>query len=163
MATPEQLEELTRYYESRLASPAHARQLAEINQDRPLARLQGNAAPILARLSGGEKLAQIADSLGISAIALGTWLLEYAPEAYRSISAGRALVNMEGAEGKIEGAETMLDVAKGRELGKLAGWHLERLAKQFAPPGKDQGGGVNIVVNVDRSCAGEVIVDQSPQ
>jgi len=158
MATPEQIAELEAYYATR-TDPGRAKGLAAINQDRPLARLQGNAAPILARLASGEKLVDVARQMGITSVALGTWLLEYAAEEYRAISAGRALARLQAAEDSIEDATDRLDVAKGRELGKLAGWQLERLSKQYAA-NKDQNTGVNITVNVDRSCDGSITVDQ---
>lgn len=158
MATPEQIAELEAYYATR-TDPGRAKGLAAINQDRPLARLQGNAAPILARLASGLSLVQVANEYGISREALGAWLLEYAPEEYRAISAGRALARLQAAEDSIEDATDRLDVAKGRELGKLAGWQLERLSKQYAA-NKDQNTGVNITVNVDRSCDGTITVEQ---
>ena len=104
-------------------------------------------------------MVDVARQMGITSTALGTWLLEYAAEEYRAISAGRALARLQAAEDSLEGATDRLDVAKHRELGKLAGWQLERLSKQYAA-NKDQNTGVNITVNVDRSCDGSITVDQ---
>lgn len=162
MATPEFIAELEAYYATRM-SPGLAKGVAIAQQDRPLARLMGNAAPILTRLMAGEKPKEIAKSLGISREALNAWLLTHAAEEWRAIASGKALSRQQDAEETLESAEDQLSVAKGRELARVASWTLERMVpKLYGQPGKDAGGGVNITVNVDRSCAGEITVDQSP-
>ena len=163
MATPEHIAELEKYYATRMA-PNMAKAVAVAQQDRPLASLQGNAAPILARLMAGENCRQIAQSLSISRRSLNAWLLTHAAEEWRAIASGIALERQQDAEELLADADDQLSVAKGREQGRLASWTLERLApKLYGQPGKDGTGGIVVNVNVDRSCAGTITVEHSPE
>mgnify|MGYP001409860787 CR=1 FL=1 len=163
-ATPEQIAELEAWYQERRAkNPAS---LALLNSNKPLSRLQGNASSILARLTAGDKVSKIAADLGISKPALYMWLLEHAPDEYRSVQSAVNVGQLDDSEDQIANAETMVDVAKGRELGRLAGWRLERLNKMYAPPNQNQAGGVSITVNVNRDGAAEVqaiTIDQASE
>lgn len=163
MATPEQIAELEAYYRDKLSLP-NAKALAVLHQDKPLAALQGKAEVILARLMAGESLKQVAAHVGVSREALGGWLLSHAPEEWRMISSGKALLRHEDATEMLENAEDQLQATKGRELARIASWSLERMIpKLYGQPGKDQAGGINISITVDRSCDGAITVDQATE
>lgn len=116
---------------------------------KPLAKLHGNAAPILARLAAGETVAQVAKACNTTRAALGSWLLKHAAEQYRDVLAGHALSDLEDCESDLQNAPNQVDVSAARERAAIARWKLERLVKLFAPP-KDaasQGVTVNVIVN----------------
>lgn len=165
MASPEFIKELEDYYRERGLAPHQVNGLARSHQDRPLARLMGNAAPILTRLMSGDSPKQIAADLGISREALNAWLLTHAADEWRAIAGGKALIRQQDAEETLETADNQLDVAKGRELARVASWTLERLVpKLYGQPGKDgSNGGIVINVSVDRSCSGTVTVENGTQ
>ena len=159
-ATPEQIRELREWYESRGIGPQFAAALAINHADKPLARLMGDTSQILARLMAGEKPKQVANSLGISREALNAWLLSHAPEEWRAISTGKSLARMEDAQELIESAEEQIDINRGRELGKLAGWHMERMLPKLYGVKGEGSSGVSINISVDPSCGGSVTIDQ---
>lgn len=160
-ATPEQIAELKAWYESRGIGSQFAGALAINHADKPLARLMGDTSQILARLMAGEKPKQVAESLGVSREALNSYLLSHAPEEWRAISTGKSLARMEDAQELIETAEEQIDINRGRELGKLAGWHMERmLPKLYGVRDAPGTGGISININVDPTCGGSVTIDQ---
>lgn len=148
MTREEQIAELEAYYREKGLKNAPA--LAVAHADKPLARLQGNTAPILARLMAGERPKDIADSFGISRIALHSWLLEHASEEWRQIASGRYQAQLEDAAELIQSAEDQLQATKARESARIASWALERIAaRTYAAKGNGTEG-VSITVNVNR-------------
>ena len=149
---------LVEFYKSRGMSEAKAVHTAVLNGNRPLARLMGNARPILERLEAGERVKEIADSYGIAQRTLYTFLLEHAPMEWAKASAAGALERLEAAQAVVEAAEDQVGVSKGATLIRAEQWKLERLAPRLYG-GKDQGGGMQITVNIDRGCGGVVTVE----
>lgn len=162
MASPEHIAELEAHYRSRGIEPGKAKGLALIHQDRPLAACLNDPAPILARLMAGESTKEVAESLGISSVSLFSWLVANAPEEWQAISAGKALARVEKAENDFDDENaSQAKVNRAAQSARLATWQLERTARKlYGAPEKD-GSGVAIQINVDRSCAGEIIVQST--
>lgn len=149
MTREEQIAELEAYYREK--GLPNAKALSVAHADKPLARLQGNTAPILARLMAGEKPQEVASTYGISREALNAWLLTHCAEEWRAISAGKSLAKLQDAEEALDAAGDMVSVSKSREQGKLATWNLERMIPHLYAAKNGQGdGGINITVNVNR-------------
>lgn len=160
MADPAIVAELEAWYRSR-GIPGNVVKTLALNQaDAPLARLMGNAEPILARLMAGETAKQIAASYGVSKIALYAWLLRHVPDQWKEIKAGMAAARLDESEDAIAAADDQLSTTKGRELARIAQWQLERLDKSYAPK-QDGNAGVTINVRVDPTAGGVVIDGES--
>lgn len=125
----------------------------------PLVQYRERPDALLDRLRAGEKVVDLAAEHGISPIAMYEWLLRNVPLEWKSIQAARGLHRVERAEEGLDAAETMVEVAKNTQSGKMSQWNLERLLpSMYAPPGKDGGGGVTVNVVLDPSCGGRVQV-----
>lgn len=134
-----------------------------MNADKPLAKLKGDTAPILARLNEGEKAIDIAASLGISHVALYTWLLAHCPDEWRAISAAKALVRLEKAENELGDAELTPDnvsVTRSKAAAGLAQWGLERTFPKIYADAKPEQGGVTVQVLIQRD--GEISTNVIP-
>ncbi len=138
--------------------------LAVMNAGRPLAALEGDASPILARLGAGETTKQIADSYGIALPALYQWLLRNCPEQWASASAGLALARIDKGEAILDddnlGTNPKVDgviVSRARASIASAQWTVERVARKMYGDTKGNGD-VAITVVIDRSCGVTVII-----
>lgn len=86
-------------------------------------------ASVLARYEQGERIADIANSHGVSDVAIYRWLLTHAEDAWREHQAAHALSRLERAEADLADAERSPDavsIARARELARSAQWKLER-------------------------------------
>lgn len=113
--------------------PAHCLAgLEAAHADKPLAKYQGNAEPILARLRDGEKAKAIADSIGVSDVNLYAFLLRHAPQAWMELSAGRALSRKANAEELLDDETADKNtISRARTTAQLAQWDLERANRKL--------------------------------
>lgn len=103
-----------------------------MNAGKPLAQLKGDATPILERLKS-ESAKEIAESLGITRIALYDWLLRTCPDKWQAMSAARNLDRISQAEDTFDSESASgLDVTRARESARLASWQLERVSRIYA-------------------------------
>lgn len=123
--------------------------------DDPLANLCGDCEPILELLRGGEDVEGVSRLWGISSRTLYRHLLVYAAEEFRALSALRALSRKREAEERLEGASDNVGVSKWRSLLQASQWDLERLLPKLYGV-KQEASGLQITVNLDRSCGGVV-------
>ena len=146
---------LRAFYEAR--GDKRAAQVAGSKCDDVLANLCGDCEPILAELYGGTSVAELAKRWGVTSMAIYGHLLAYAPEEFRAVSANRALGRKVECEERLEAASDNVSVSKWRALLQSTEWELERVApKVFGV--KQPGEGLQITVNLDRSCGGVVDV-----
>lgn len=110
-------------------APAHTRAgLMVMNADKPLAQ-PGALQAVLERLDAGESTKEIANSLGISRVAINRYLLQHAPQQWKAIQSGRALVSIEDQDEKLDDAKDGVALGRVRERIGLAKWNLERVAR----------------------------------
>lgn len=122
--------------------------LMAANANRPLAQLE-SPQPILDRLEKGETAIQIAESLGISKVALYKYLLRQCPEEWTAMSAAMQLAKVDDAQAILDDplqASDNVTVARVRESAKLATWQLERVARKMYGQRDESQNGVNIQV-----------------
>lgn len=122
--------------------------LIAANANRPLAQLE-SPQPILDRLEQGETAVQIAESLGISKVALYKYLLRQCPEEWQAMSAAMQLAKVDDAQQCLDDPSVQHDnvtVARVRESAKLATWQLERVARKMYGQRDESQNGVNIQV-----------------
>lgn len=122
--------------------------LMAANANRPLAQLE-SPQPILDRLEKGETAIQIAESLGISKVALYKYLLRQCPEEWTAMSAAMQLAKVDDAQAILDDpiqASDNVTVARVRESAKLATWQLERVARKMYGQKDESANGVNIQV-----------------
>ena len=123
---------------------------AVANAGKPLAALNGDATSIIQRLADGESASQVAESIGVSTVALYGFLLRNAPEQWQELSAGKALHRLERARTDLDAAEDMLTVSRSREVAKLAQWDLERANRKLYGDSKPDNSGLTIQVLIAR-------------
>ena len=132
--------------------------LATKYADHPIANLAGDPTPILDLFRSGMSIAQIAEGLGAHGRNVYEVLLKYAPAEWAAISAAGSLERMERSDELLDGAENNVEVQKASAIGRNAQWMLERLAPKLYGVKQDSAG-VNIVVNIDPTCGGSVLID----
>lgn len=120
------------------------------NANKPLAQFKGDASPILDRMRNGETATAIAQSFGITDIALYAFLLRNAPEQWQEIVAGRALSRYEKAKTDLDAADDQVGIGKARESGKFAQWDLERASRKLFGDNKQDSQGVTVQVLIAR-------------
>lgn len=152
----ERVAALLEWFRSRGDKMAEAH--AEFYADRPVANLRGDCSPIFEALSSGMTIRQVAESWGVKDYVLYEYLLAHAPERWASYSAAAAVGRMAKADESLEAAMDSVEVQKWAQIGRNAQWSLERMAPRLygAKQGSD---GVNVVVNIDRTCGGSVVID----
>ena len=102
---------------------------------------------VLDRYLAEETSTQIAQSLGVTRAALSYWLLRHAEAQWKDAQVVKALKRKEDAETALEGAATVIDIARARELLKAAQWDLERVCRRIY--GQDSiPAGANIQINI---------------
>ena len=146
---------LVAFYESRGVKTAAA--TAARYADDPMANLCGDCEPILEELRGGKLVEDLSAEWGVPVRTIYSHLLTFAPDEFRAASALRALERKKVCEDSLERAEDNVSASKWKSLLQAAQWDLERLApKVFGV--KQAQEGLQITVNLDRSCGGTVDV-----
>ncbi len=134
--------------------PMNARAGLEVmNAGKPLAALRGDPATILERLNAGESACGIAESLGISHVALYAWLLTHCPEEWRAVSAAKALTRFEKADADLNDPLKTPDnvsVTRSANAARLAQWSLERTFPKIYADAKNGSEGVTVQVLIQR-------------
>jgi hypothetical protein len=148
---------LVAYYVKLGKSEVQARHLARLNGDKPLVRLMGETEPVLALLREGKTVPEVADHFGCNKVTLYQWLMRSCPGEWAEIAASGALSRMQDAEDEIDRSVDQVDVSRAATKIRNEQWKLERLLPKIFG-GQAGGGGVQITVNLDRSCGGEVVV-----
>jgi hypothetical protein len=123
--------------------------LAVANADKPLAQLQGDTSGILERLKT-ERAVDIAQSLGVSHVALYAWLLKHCPEEWKAISAGKALARIEQAEMDMDAAKDQVAISKARESHRMGAWAAERVCRPIYGDTKQGNGDITVQVLIQR-------------
>ena len=148
--------------------PAHARAgLAAMNCAAPLAKLKGDPTPILERLRQGDSIRVIADSYGVTQIAIYQYLLRLCPDQWRELQVAKNLVILDSCQEELSvdngfSGDAMSDgikISRAREGSRLAQWHMERAsATLFGDSSKS----LNINVNTQVGIIERVIIDALP-
>ena len=81
---------------------------------------------VLARYIGEERTQDIAQSYGVSRVALNTWLRKVAEEEWKDAQVARGIERKEKAEDALDAATDMFQVNKAQAQLKAAQWDLER-------------------------------------
>lgn len=84
----------------------------------------------IARYLDGERLQEVADGYGLSLPRLYAYLLEHQEIDWKTAQVGVAIDRLERAKADLETAQSMQDIARARELAKLAQWDLERVCRR---------------------------------
>ena len=104
--------------------------LALMNGHKPMAQ-PGALDSVLGRLERGEKVTEIAQTIGITDIALYRQLLVHAPNDWQGIQAGKALKKLDNSDGELDACENGVELGRARERIGLAKWQLERTARSI--------------------------------
>lgn len=86
---------------------------------------------IFARYLNGETIAQVAESYGVSDVALYYHVIKKAPEEWRDHQAAKALAKYEAAKEALESAQDGLSLGRARELVKTCQWEMERTLRRL--------------------------------
>jgi hypothetical protein len=117
------------------------------HQNSPLAHLDQKqvAKDVIARYMAGEQIPEISKSYGLkSSERLYQVLVEHAPDEWKKATTAKALARHNNAVERIEEAQDMLSLGRGRELARLAQWELERVCRPIY--GQEQ---VAVQVNIN--------------
>lgn len=82
--------------------------------------------PILQRIQRGESLRTIAVGLGVSKIGLRAWLLREDAERYNDVITAALTQRVAEADEMLEDADSVLNVARAREIARFSRMDLER-------------------------------------
>lgn len=146
--------------------PEHVKPaLIAANAGKPLASLESPDL-ILQRLQDGESPMEIAQSLGVSDVALYKYLVRNCPDDWQAVSAARSLAKIEKAERELDSAELTPDsvsVSRSRESARLAMWNLERVARKMYGQRDESANGVNIQVVIAPYSPDGAVIDVTPK
>lgn len=147
---------LLAFFESQGDRMAAAHAAARL--DDPLTNLCGECGPVLDELHAGVSVDELAAKWGVSERNVYGHLLKWAPEEFRGLQANGAIGRRRFCTERLEEAADNVSVSKWRALLQSAEWDLEKLLPKLYGQKQDVGG-LQITVNVDRSCGGAVTIE----
>jgi len=117
---------------------------------------------ILARYAEGEKMSEIAPSLGLKgAEQIYRKLLRECPEEWKEHQAARAIRILEEARDEMELAQDALSLARARERVRSAQWELERTCRRIYGQDVPQSvAAVQVNINLRREKQLDVVASQ---
>ena len=101
-----------------------SRAVALGRQQSPFAGI--DPATILAEISSGTSLRQIADRLGVHNTGLRAWLLRCDEEAYKDVITAALTVRVAEADDALDVADDAISIARAREVARFSRMDLER-------------------------------------
>lgn len=121
-----------------------------------LANQQGKIAPlasiessnILARYHT-ETVADIAQSLGVSDVAVYLKLLKDKPDEWKEHQAAKALADYELAEKQMKEAPDPLSLSRARELVRSMQWKLERVCRRIYGQDQPPAGAAQVAIQIN--------------